>query len=57
MLLYCFPVLPEPVIDEVYYLQNYAEGWTEFENKVDVRECIHNPYHFVSRRLKKLYFE
>ncbi|KAL8561615.1 hypothetical protein ACOMHN_001347 [Nucella lapillus] len=38
-------LLPEPVIEEVYYLQNYAEGWTEFEDKMDIRDCIENPYH------------
>ncbi|XP_076458289.1 GDP-fucose protein O-fucosyltransferase 2-like isoform X2 [Babylonia areolata] len=37
-------LLPEPVIDELYYLQNYAEGWTDFEDKMDVRDCIENPY-------------
>ena len=31
-----------PIIDTVYYLQNYAEGWKDghFEEKHDFRECI-----------------
>ena len=31
-----------PIIDSVYYLQNYAEGWKNghFEEKHDFRECI-----------------
>ncbi|KAK0420778.1 hypothetical protein QR680_014881 [Steinernema hermaphroditum] len=31
-----------PIIDQVVYLQNYAEGWTNghFEMKADERECI-----------------
>lgn len=35
------------VIEEVYYLQRYKEGWTDgkWEQKVDERECIdRNPY-------------
>lgn len=27
-------------IDEVYYLQRYKEGWTKWEEKIDIRECI-----------------
>jgi len=29
-------------IDEIYYLQNYKEGWTDgkWEEKMDERECI-----------------
>ena len=36
------------IIDTVYYLQNYAEGWKDgkFEEKHDFRECIDRPrYH------------
>ena len=31
-----------PVIDMVYHLQNYAEGWKDghFEEKYDFRDCI-----------------
>ncbi|KAK7089096.1 GDP-fucose protein O-fucosyltransferase 2-like [Littorina saxatilis] len=43
-------LMPEPVIDELYYLQNYKEGWTEFEDKMDIRDCIQNPYHFNEDR-------
>ena len=34
-----------PIIDTVYYLQNYAEGWKDghFEEKHDFRECIDKP--------------
>ena len=34
-----------PIIDTVYYLQNYAEGWKNghFEEKHDFRECIDKP--------------
>ncbi|PVD37980.1 hypothetical protein C0Q70_00582 [Pomacea canaliculata] len=35
---------PKPIIEDVYYLQNYAEGWTEWEEKMDIKECIQNPY-------------
>ena len=34
-------------IDEIYYLQNYKEGWTDgkWEEKMDERECIeHNSF-------------
>jgi len=29
-------------IDEIYYLQNYKEGWTDgkWEEKMDERKCI-----------------
>jgi len=29
-------------VDEIYYLQNYKEGWTDgkWEEKMDERECI-----------------
>ena len=30
----------KPEVEEVYYLQRYAEGWTKWEEKFDVRECI-----------------
>ena len=32
-------------IDMVYYLQNYAEGWTngEFIEKMDVQDCLESP--------------
>ena len=36
------------IIDTVYYLQNYAEGWKDgkFEEKHDFRDCIDSPrYH------------
>ena len=36
------------IIDTVYYLQNYAEGWKDgkFEEKHDFRDCIDPPrYH------------
>ena len=31
-----------PIIDTVYYLQNYAEGWKNghFEEKHDFRDCV-----------------
>ena len=34
-----------PIIDSVFYLQNYAEGWKDgkFEEKHDFRECIDQP--------------
>ncbi|PIK37255.1 putative GDP-fucose protein O-fucosyltransferase 2-like [Apostichopus japonicus] len=37
-------VTGEPQIDLVYYLQNYAEGWTDgkWEEKIDERDCIDN---------------
>lgn len=40
-------VQPKPIIEDVYYLQNYAEGWTEWEEKMDIKECIQNPYILV----------
>ncbi|XP_060590227.1 GDP-fucose protein O-fucosyltransferase 2-like [Ruditapes philippinarum] len=33
----------KPEIDEVYYLQRYKEGWTKWEEKIDIRECIDPP--------------
>ncbi|RUS69404.1 hypothetical protein EGW08_022835, partial [Elysia chlorotica] len=33
------------IIDEVYYLQHYEEGWDKWEDKMDKRPCITNPYH------------
>lgn len=41
-------VSKDSVIDELYYLQHYKEGWDEWEEKMDRRPCIQNPYHFVS---------
>lgn len=36
----------DPVIDELYYLQRYKEGWTKWEEKMDIRECVDPPrYH------------
>ena len=38
----------EPAIDEIIYLQKYAEGWTDgkWEEKIDDRDCIDRPlYH------------
>ena len=35
-----FSVLGKPVVEEVYYLQNYKEGWgEEWSEKMDIREC------------------
>ncbi|GFN98351.1 GDP-fucose protein o-fucosyltransferase 2 [Plakobranchus ocellatus] len=34
----------EPIIEEVYYLQNYKEGWDKWEEKMDKRPCLVNPY-------------
>ncbi|XP_059139533.1 GDP-fucose protein O-fucosyltransferase 2-like [Physella acuta] len=34
----------EPIIDELYYLQHYKEGWETWEEKMDKRPCINNPY-------------
>ena len=30
------------VIEEIYYLQRYAEGWDggKWEDKMDIRDCI-----------------
>jgi len=35
-------VVSNDVIDEIYYLQNYKDGWTngKWEEKMDERECI-----------------
>ena len=50
-------VMGKPVIEEVYYLQNYAEGWTDgkWEERMDRRPCVEESYrHPVSsaRNLK-----
>ena len=40
----------EEVIEEVYYLQRYAEGWTDgkWEQRMDIRDCIDRvPYNKV----------
>ncbi|XP_041371962.1 GDP-fucose protein O-fucosyltransferase 2-like isoform X2 [Gigantopelta aegis] len=37
-------VLDKPVVEEVYYLQNYKEGWGgEWTEKMDFRECNDPP--------------
>lgn len=36
-------LLPTPVVDEVYYLQNYLH-WTEWEEKMEIKDCLQNPY-------------
>ncbi|XP_069121907.1 GDP-fucose protein O-fucosyltransferase 2-like isoform X2 [Argopecten irradians] len=33
-------VSKEPVIDEVYYLQRYKEGWKTWAEKMDIRDCL-----------------
>lgn len=33
----------KPEIGEVYYLQRYKEGWTKWEDKMDVRDCVDAP--------------
>jgi len=35
-------IVSNRVIDEIYYLQNYKEGWTDgkWEEKMDERKCI-----------------
>ncbi|CAG5119564.1 unnamed protein product [Candidula unifasciata] len=38
----------EPVIEELYYLQHYKEGWDKWEEKMDRRPCMHNPYSYDS---------
>ncbi|XP_055876927.1 GDP-fucose protein O-fucosyltransferase 2-like [Biomphalaria glabrata] len=35
----------EQIIDEVYYLQHYEEGWDKWEEKMDIRPCLQKPYH------------
>ncbi|KAK3090398.1 hypothetical protein FSP39_011543 [Pinctada imbricata] len=30
----------EPVIDEVYYLQGFKGGWTHWEEKLNITECL-----------------
>ena len=38
-------------INNIWYLQHYAEGWGEkFEEKVDDRECISNDHHYQSEK-------
>lgn len=32
-----------PMVNEVYYLQRFAEGWTKWEEKIEKRDCIENP--------------
>lgn len=46
---------PKPVIEAVYYLQNYAGGWTngEFREKMDVEECLRQPPYFKEGDLYK----
>ena len=46
------------VIDMVYYLQNYAEGWKNghFEEKHDFRECIDPPPYRQQGNLWNGYF-
>ena len=33
-------LMGKPEIEEVYYLQRFAEGWTKWEEKLEVRKCI-----------------
>ena len=33
-------LMGEPVIEEVYYLQRFAEGWSKWEEKLEIRKCI-----------------
>ena len=46
------------VIDMVYYLQNYAEGWKSghFEEKHDFRECIDPPRYRQQGNYSVCYF-
>ena len=30
----------DPVIDEVYYLQGFKGGWTNWEEKMNITECL-----------------
>lgn len=41
-MLNCYSESGGPFIDEIYVLQNYAEGWKEgtWEEKIDERPCI-----------------
>ncbi|XP_005111664.1 GDP-fucose protein O-fucosyltransferase 2 [Aplysia californica] len=43
-------ISPSKEINEVYYLQNYKEGWDKWEEKMDKRPCIFNPYYFDSEQ-------
>ena len=43
-----FAVLTEPVIDEVYQLQNVVDDFEKFEEKMQFTECVNNPFTFVS---------
>jgi len=38
----CLCLVSNYEIDEIYYLQNYKEGWTDgkWEERMDERECI-----------------
>ncbi|XP_078490161.1 fut13 protein [Ciona intestinalis] len=44
----------EAVIDELWYLQNYAEGWSSgtWEEKMHERDCIDNPVYETDREGK-----
>lgn len=33
-------VCGKPVVEQVYYLQRFAEGWTKWEEKIKVCDCI-----------------
>lgn len=49
----------EPAIDEILYLQGYAEGWKDgnWEEKIDDRDCIDRPvYHRDENGLYRGYF-
>ena len=41
-------VLTEPVIDEVYQLQNVVDGCEKFEEMMQFTECINNQFTFLS---------
>ena len=49
----------QPAIDEILYLQGYAEGWKDghWEEKIDDRDCIDRPiYHRDENGLYRGYF-
>ena len=49
----------EPAVDEILYLQGYAEGWKDghWEEKIDDRDCIDRPvYHKDENGLYRGYF-
>ncbi|XP_020601526.1 GDP-fucose protein O-fucosyltransferase 2-like isoform X2 [Orbicella faveolata] len=49
----------EPALDEILYLQGYAEGWKDghWEEKIDDRDCIDRPvYHKDEDGLYRGYF-